>query len=457
MANKTLIYNALLCGAADIADNTPGWVLVDGDTIAAVGSGTPVTELFEGAAAVDARSAVLMPGLIDSHVHFREPGLTHKGDIASESAAAVLGGVTSFIEMPNTVPATTTAGAFRDKLARSEGRSAANYGFMLGATDTVIEALDALEPDIVPAVKLFMGTTTGGMAMPSSECLEAMLARCAADGLPVVVHAENNDIIAANTAAAIERYGSAEAVPLGEHSRIRSAEACLSCARQAADMARRTGIRLHLAHVSTAAEVDALLDNGELSGKRITAETTPMYLDEEFSHEENRTWRHKINPAVKADAPALRRAVEDGYIDTLATDHAPHLSREKQGGALKAASGAPSVQFALPVMLEYFSPALVARKMAVNPAALFGVKNRGAIRPGYFADLVLVEECAAHTIADSDAVSPCGWTPFAGHTVCHRVSDVWVNGVKAVADGRLTGAIAGRPLHFCHAALSDNQ
>lgn len=457
MANKTLIYNAVICGASDIADNTVGWVLIDGDIIAGTGAGEPAPEVAEGAEAVDAGGRTLMPGLIDSHVHFREPGLTHKGDIATESAAAVLGGVTSFIEMPNTVPATTTADAFRDKLARAQGRSVANYGFMLGATDTVIEALDALESDIVPAVKLFMGTTTGGMAMPSPACLEEMLARCAADGLPVVVHAEDNDIIAANTAAAIARYGSAEAVPLSEHSRIRSAEACLSCARQAADMARRTGIRLHLAHVSTIDEVDALLDNGELSGKRITAETTPMYLDEEFSHEANRTWRHKINPAVKGDALALRRAVEDGFIDTLATDHAPHLSREKQGGALKAASGAPSVQFALPVMLDYFSPALVARCMSVNPAAIFGVKNRGAIRPGYFADLVLVEECAAYTVADSDAVSPCGWTPFAGHTVRHRVSDVWVNGVKAVHDGRLTGAIAGRPLHFSHAEQSDNQ
>lgn len=451
--NKTLIFNAHIVGAPSLAPRTEGWVLFEDSLIAGVGTGIPDPKLFEENEAVDAHGSLLMPGLIDSHVHFREPGLTHKGDIASESAAAVLGGVTSYIEMPNTVPTTTSEAAFADKLNRAEGRSAANYGFMLGAADGVMKALEdisaLLGEDLIPAVKLFMGTTTGGMAMPLPAQLDEMLGYCAEHRLPVVVHAEDNAIIARNTAEAIERYGSAEAVPLSEHSTIRSAEACLSCARQAIDMALDSGARLHLAHVSTTAEA-ALLSAGDPKAKQITAETTPMYLDGEFRRAENRTWRHKINPAIKGDALELRRALTDGLIDTIATDHAPHLASEKEGGALKAASGAPSVQFALPVMLEYLDPALIVEKMAMNPSAIFGVKKRGKIEKGYYADLVLVETNSRHIIADSDVASPCGWTPFEGHAVSHRVTDVWVNGIKTVTDGCLTGNIAGQPLRFGH-------
>lgn len=454
MLNKILIYNARIIGAPSLPAYTRGWVSVEDDRIAALGAGSPDAALFVDAEAVDARMALLLPGLIDTHVHFREPGLTRKGDIAGESVAAVLGGVTSYIDMPNTVPATTTAEAFEAKLALADGRSAANYGFMLGAADGVMTALAGIERSpgdtYLPAVKLFMGTTTGGMAVPPEEQLDNMLKYCADRNIPVVVHAEDNDIIARNTEDAIARYGSAEAVPLSEHSNIRSAEACLSCARQAVDMAQRSGARLHLAHVSTVAEADSLLESGPLDGKRITAETTPMYLDAELSKPENRTWRHKINPAVKGDALELRRALAEGRIDTIATDHAPHLMSEKQGGALTAASGAPSVQFALPLLLQYLTPDFIAEKMASNPAALFGVINRGKVDCGCYADLILVEECADRTIADSDVASHCGWTPFAGRKVSHRVADVWVNGCRVVSDGVFTGARAGQPLLFAH-------
>lgn len=457
---KTLIYNARIVGAPSLPPLTSGWVLVEDDRIAALGAGEPADSLRIGTDTMDAAGAMLLPGLIDSHVHFREPGLTHKGTIASESAAAVLGGVTSFIEMPNTVPATTDEAAFADKLERAKGTSAANYGFMLGAADGVMTALGDIDrqlgADLLPAVKLFMGTTTGGMAMPRPDQLDQMLSYCADSGIPVVVHAEDNAIIADNTAAAIARYGSAEAVPLSEHSSIRSAEACLSCARQAIDMALSSGARLHLAHVSTAAEA-ALLQGGTPEGKLITAETTPMYLDGEFCDPEKRTWRHKINPAVKSDAMELRRALADGLIDTIATDHAPHLPSEKGGGALKAASGAPSVQFALPVMLEYLAPETIVEKMAVNPAAIFGVMKRGKIEEGFYADLVLVEKCSRHIIADTDVASPCGWTPFKGHAVYNRVAFVWVNGKIAVANGSLTGTAAGQPLRFAHKQGKQNQ
>ncbi len=448
-ANKyTIIHNAVL---AWLPEQPDGWVAVDGDTIAAVGSGEcPFADFPADASRTDARGAMLLPGLIDTHVHFREPGLTHKGDIATESAAAVLGGITSYIEMPNTNPTTTTAEAFRHKLALADGRSRANYGFMLGASDSVMDALAGIDPAHLPAVKLFMGNTTGGMAAPVSDRLASMMRYCADHNIPVVVHAEDNAIIAENTRRAIEKYGSAEAVPLSEHSRIRSAEACLSSARSAVALAREHGTRLHLAHVSTTPEADELLASGPVEGKQITAETTPLYLDPVFCHAENRTWRHKINPAIKEYAPGLMQALTDNRIDTLATDHAPHLVAEKQGGALKAASGAPSVQFTLPVMLEYLTPALIAGKMAAAPAKLFGIERRGLVAPGYVADLVLVEKCAPYTIDDTMVQAPCLWTPFHGRRVNHRVRTVWVNGREAVADGTLTATIAGEALTFNH-------
>lgn len=451
MANKLLIYNAVMYGGSlSISPGSTGWVLIEGNKIADCGDGSPgFGAVSLDTPSVDGNGAMLLPGLIDSHVHFREPGLTHKGNIYSESRAAIAGGVTSFLEMPNTVPATTTAGAFVQKLDIAAATSAANYGFMLGAADGSLKALVELGSLRVPAMKLFMGTTTGGMAMPGDEELKQLLDYCAKWNIPVVVHAEDNDIIARNTADAVARYGSREDVPLSEHSSIRSAEACLSCTRKAIEMAETAGVRLHIAHVSTGAETEYLWHN-PFAFRRITAETTPMYLDGEFCRPENRTWRHKINPAVKNEAEALRQALADGRIDTLATDHAPHLREEKQGGALTAASGAPSVQFALPVMLEYLEPELIVQKMAVNPAFIFGIERRGSIVPGNYADLVLVKKCEPYTITDADVISPCGWTPFAGRTVSHRVTDVWVNGVRTLENGNFTGRFGAEALVFNH-------
>lgn len=425
MSGSVLIYNVLL---ADRPSMPLGWVLVAGDRIHRVGEG-PVPGGIDAAEQVDGKGAYLLPGLIDTHVHFREPGLTHKATIGGESAAALAGGVASYIDMPNTVPPTTTAAAFAAKMEIASRTSLANYGFMLGASAGVMDELPAIDPSSIPAVKLFMGATTGGMAMPPADELEAMMAYCAARRLPVVVHAEDNDIIEANAAEAVRRYGSAEAVPASEHPAIRSRQACLSCARKAVDMAMRFGTRLHIAHLSTADEL-ALFAGGPVAGKLITAETTPLYVDGVMSRAENRTWRHKVNPAVKTydDALALRRALADDIIDTIGTDHAPHLSAEKQGGALKAASGAPWIQFALAALLDIFPPYLVARKMAAAPAELFGIVDRGRIEPGCYADLTLVEKTAPYVVSDSDVVSACGWTPYEGRTFCHRVVRVWVNG-----------------------------
>ncbi len=428
-----------------------GWVLVQDDRIGGMGFGEATADIVHQAHTVMTLddSDILMPGLIDTHVHFREPGLEHKGDIATESAAALRGGVTSYIEMPNTKPATTTAEALADKMERACGRSYGNYAFMLGAVDGVTGQLDRIRPENLPAVKLFLGTTTGAMSMPGDEELGRMMDWCATHRVPVVVHAEDNNIIAANTAAAIGKYGSREAVPVGEHSAIRSRRACLSASRRAIELARKHGTRLHIAHVSTADEADSLFTAGPVDDKLITAETTPMYLDEVFADPANRTSRHKINPAVKelCDASALRRALADDRIDTIATDHAPHLLKEKEGGALTAASGAPSVQFALPVMLGYLAPELIAEKMAHAPAQLFSLKYRGEILPGNYADLVLLHR-ESHVISDAEVEGRCGWTPFAGRRTDYVVDTVWVNGIKTLFEGRIVANPSGQPLRI---------
>lgn len=451
MANgKQLIANALYPVDGRMLR---GWILIDGKHIAATGTGEAPEGIRRDAGSIIIASDIdlVMPGMIDTHVHFREPGLEHKGNISTESKAAVLGGVTSFIEMPNTKPATTTAEAHADKLARAEGRSYANYAFMLGAVRGVTDQLDKLPADRFPAVKLFLGTTTGAVGMPDSEEMERMMRWCADHDVPVVVHAEDNEIIDANTADAIARYGSREAVPVSEHSAIRSREACLSGARKAIALAAPHGTRLHIAHVSTADEARELLHSGDWREKKVTAETTPMYLDEFFADPANRTGRHKINPSIKtpADAAGLRKAVIDGRIDTIATDHAPHLAAEKEGGALTAASGAPSVQFALPVLLGYFPPELIAEKMASVPAQLFALAGRGEIKAGMFADLVILKR-ENHTITDADVEAPCGWTPFDGRSTDYRVDRVWVNGHLSVDGGKVCSAPAGEALTTVH-------
>lgn len=412
-----LIVNACVAG-------TPGsWVLADEHEIKAVGTGTlPVAD----AEIVDARGATLISGLTDSHVHFREPGLERKATIASESRAALAGGITTVIDMPNTVPATTTAEALRAKMALGRASSAVHYHAFYGAVPGCMEEVVKFAPGEIPGVKVFLGTSTGSMASPSEAELLELMRWCAANGLPVMVHAEDNDIIAANAAAAIARYGSPERVPVSMHSEIRSAEACVKATERAVEMALRTGAHLHIAHISTAEEVRRFLSPGPVAGKQITAETTPMYLDPWLAETAHRTSLHKINPAIKTpeDAETLRRAVVDGTVDTLATDHAPHLRAEKEGSALTAASGAPSVQFALQMMLEYLPLDVIVERMTAAPHHIFGVGTAGRIEPGAPADLLLVETTEPFAISDEMVLSPCAWTPFAGRTVSHVVKPV---------------------------------
>lgn len=414
-----LITNALM---VDSAGMRRGWLRTDGKMITAAGPDGTIPQALPGEEHIDARGAMLMPGLVDTHVHFREPGLEEKGTIASESHAARLGGMAMVFDMPNTKPATTTAAALLDKLERGRATSEVHYRAFYGATPGCLADLRSLNPEVPAGVKIFLGTSTGAMHCPGEAELLDIMRYCADAGLTVMVHAEDDAMIAANVAAAVERYGSREAVPVSEHSHIRSRQACLAATSRAIDLALRTGVHLHVAHVSTADEL-SLFQPGSTEGKQITAETTPLYLDPVLSLPENRTNRHKVNPAIKteADAYALREALADGRIDTLGTDHAPHLLSQKEGGALTAASGAPSVQFALVRMLQYLDPQLIVQKMAQAPFTVFGMGRYGLLEPGMPAWLILVEKTEPYTITDSMVVSPCGWTPFEGLQASHRV------------------------------------
>ena len=416
----------LLIHNATFPDGSRGWLSTDGAVIAARGTGNaPAQLLAEATEAVDARGALLMPGAIDAHVHFREPGLTAKATIASESAAALAGGVTSYIDMPNTVPPTVTLGAWADKMERAARTSVSNYAFMLGATADTLAELQRADYSSVAAVKVFMGSSTGKMLLHDDSPLRAVFA---AQPGRFVVHAEDQGVIDAN----LRRFSPLpDPADMMWHTRIRSSEACVRATARALGLASRYGARLHGAHVTTAAEA-ALFDAAPgPAGKTITAEVSPHHLLHCCDDYPRLGARIKMNPAVKtaADRDALRRALLDGRLDIIATDHAPHRLADKAGDVLHAASGAPMAQFSLVTMLDIFAPAPVALRMSEAPATLFGIRGRGRLEPGYYADLVLVERRAEpHTITDADVQSLCGWTPLRGYATRHRVIRTWVNG-----------------------------
>lgn len=421
---RTIITNALLT-LPDHSTPVQGYVVVAGEIIANVGTGPAPGRLLDLAdELVDAGGAVLMPGAIDCHVHFREPGLTTKATMASESRAAAAGGVTSWIDMPNTRPVTDSMACWEEKCRIAADTAVGNYAFFIGATNDNVDLLPRLDFRHVPGVKLFMGQSTGNMAV-SGRSVERVMAEVDA---PVVVHAEDDSVIAANLARLKAEFGDSN-LPVSLHSRLRDSEACVRATDRIMELATRYGSRLHLAHISTADEC-AMLDPGPAAAKRITAEVSPHHLWWCDSDYDSHGARIKMNPAVKSDRhrQALRRALLDDRLDSVATDHAPHLPADKAGDLLHAASGAPMVQFSLPAMLSlYNDPCLVARKMAMAPAQLFGISRRGRIAPGFFADLVLVEP-AQWTVSDSDVLSLCGWTPMAGEQLGWRVVRTWING-----------------------------
>ena len=448
MAQKTdvLIHNA---NVVNEGRSFRGWVAVSGPFISAVGEGdVPADMAACSAEVVDARGALLVPGAIDEHVHFRDPGLTHKADIVTETAAAAAGGVTSFIDMPNTMPQSTTVAAVADKMERAAATATANYGFYIGATNDNLPELLKADYTAIAGVKLFLGSSTGNMLVDSGSTLREIFSNVKA---LIAVHAESESEIRANRERMMSEYG--DDVPLEKHPEIRSRKACADATRAAVELARQTGARLHVLHISTADEL-ALFSPGNVGGKRITAETCPQYLLFDSSDYGRRGSRVKCNPAIKdtADRDALRRAVADGVIDCVATDHAPHLLAEKQGNALTAVSGMPMIQFSLPAMLTLaldgcFSIEKVVETMSHNPATLYSIVSRGFIRKGYFADLALVERCD-HTVTDAEVISRCGWTPLAGMNMRLRVASTWLNG-RRVWDGlRADRDVRGMALRF---------
>ena len=400
---------------------------------------------------IDATGLYLFPGVIDDHVHFREPGLTHKADIASESRTAAAGGVTSYMEMPNTNPPTTTLALLDEKYQLAAQHSRVNYSFFFGATNDNVDTLQRLAPTRVPGVKVFMGSSTGNMLVDREESLRRIFAT---SPLLLMAHCEDTAIIEANIRAFKKRYKGQNDFPVRYHSRIRSVEACYASSSLAVSLAKDTGARLHIAHISTAKEL-SLFEARPIEEKRITAEAVIAHLM--FTTEDYDTLgtRIKCNPSIKTpeDRAALREALTNGLIDVVATDHAPHLENEKLGGALKAASGMPMIQFSLVAMLELSEQGVLPIEripdlMSHNPAKLFHIDRRGFIRPGYYADLVLVDPNGNWQVKEGRYYTKCGWTPMDERFFTWRVRRTFVNGITAYSDGIVVDGVRGKELRF---------
>lgn len=438
-----LIKNALLVNEGT---RTEADLLVRGDRIEKIAADIPASDTVK---VIDAAGKYLIPGMIDDQVHFREPGLTAKGDIATESAAAVAGGITSFMDMPNVNPLTVTREALAAKYELAKDRASANYAFYLGATNRNIEEIRALQVDEGCGIKVFMGASTGDMLVDSPDALEAIFA----DAPRIVVtHCEDSPTIWANEEVAREQFG--EDVPLTEHPRIRSEEACFLSSSYAVDLAQRHGTRLHVLHLTTAREM-SLFSAADRNNKNITAEVCVHHLWFDESRYADLGTRIKCNPAIKraSDRDALVAAVNEGRIDIIATDHAPHTWEEKQNSYFKAPAGLPLVQHALlslfaQVQRGVFSVETVVDRCSHAVADIFGVVDRGYLREGYFADLVIVDPKRPHTVSRDNVLYKCGWSPYEGETFPASIDTTIVNGRVAYRDDRLTGVIAGSRIEF---------
>ena len=390
---------------------------------------------------VEGKGRLCFPGVVDDQVHFRDPGLTHKGDIASESAAALLGGVTSWMEMPNTIPQTTTIEAWEEKMKLGEEKARGNYSFYFGGTNDNADLLRKIDTRHTPGVKVFMGSSTGNMLVDSDEALRRIFSE---SPIPVALHSESEPIIRANREKYRQLFG--EDPDVRFHPLIRSREACLESTRKAVALAEETGGRIHLLHLSTEEEVRLL---AEKALPNVTSEVCVHHLWFDDSDYARLGTRIKWNPAIKEarDREALRRGLREGTIDIAATDHAPHLPEEKQGGALKAASGGPLAQFSLLAMLELvregvFSYEEVIRVMCSKPCDLFRIRERGRIEEGFYADLVLIDDHESLTVTPEIIRSKCGWSPFEGFTFSHRITDVFLGGARVVRDGAVDEELA---------------
>ena len=446
MNNPTVIRNARLVNEGQITESD---VLLKNGRIEKIANDLQAPD---GAEIVDARGRYLLPGMIDDQVHFREPGLTHKGDFHSESRAAIAGGVTSYMEMPNSKPPTTDVEQLEWKYARAAETSAANYGFYFGATNDNIENIRALDPSLACGLKVFMGASTGNMLVDNESTLAAIVRDS-----PVLIatHCESTPMIMANIKAAMAKHG--KTIPVTEHANIRSAEACYASSELAVALANKYQAQLHVLHISTARELD-LFQPGPIDGKSITAEACVHFLHFDDSQYEQYGNLIKCNPAIKgaADRAALIKAISDGRLDIIATDHAPHTSDEKASDDyLSAPSGLPLVQEVLVAALELVHEDkldlhTVVRGITHNPARRFNVVERGFIREGYHADLVLVDMDGTTDVTRERVLSRCGWSPFEGRRFRSSIDAVWVNGALAFDGKQVIEHGAAQRLQFNH-------
>ncbi|MBR4381326.1 MAG: dihydroorotase [Bacteroidaceae bacterium] len=444
--SRTLIHNVTIVNEGK---QFKGAVIIEDERITSIVEGQ-VFNIEDFEKVINGEGCYLLPGVIDEHVHFRDPGLTHKADITSESRAAVAGGVTSVMDMPNTNPQTTTIEAWEAKMDNFAQHSLANYSCYFGATNSNYDLFDKLDKHRVPGIKLFMGSSTGNMLVDRIESLRHIFG---GTDLLIMAHCEDQHIISENTAKYRGEDGDA---PIELHPVIRSEEACWLSSKLAVELAQEAGARLHIAHISTAREL-FLLSDETLANKRITGEVCISHLM--FNNTDYQSFGSKIkcNPAVKtiADQQALQKALQSNLIDTVATDHAPHLLSEKQGGALKAMSGMPTIQFSLNCMLELVDKGMITietlvQKMCHNPALLYHIEQRGFIRPGYQADLVLVRPNSPWTVKPDILQSKCGWSPLEGHQFNWQVEQTFVNGQLAFANGVPVEDVRGKELTFEH-------
>jgi dihydroorotase len=429
---RTLLKNALVIneGKEEVLD-----VLIEGERISKIGSSLIVPSDVK---TIDCTGMYLMPGRIDDQVHFREPGLTHKADIASESFAAIAGGITSFMEMPNTVPNTLTQELLAQKYELAASSSYANYSFFMGASNDNLEEVLKTDPKTVCGVKIFMGSSTGNMLVDQTETLEKLFSEVP---MLIATHCEDEETVQANLARYKAQYG--DAIPVTAHPLIRSEEACYLSSSRAVAMAKKYNTRLHILHISTGKETHLFDNHLPLAEKRITAEACVHHLwftDADYAEKGN--WI-KWNPAVKtqADKDEIWKALLEDRIDVIATDHAPHTIAEKQLPYLQAPSGGPLVQHALLAMLEFveqgkLSLSKVAEKMAHAVAVCFQIEDRGFIREGYFADLVLVNPAESTLVSKEGLRYKCGWSPFEGTNFHHRIESTFVNGKLVYQAGK---------------------
>lgn len=441
----TLIKNARIVNEGTISE---GDVLIEGEFIKEIAEKISVKS--SDWKIIDAEGNYLIPGMIDDQVHFREPGLTHKADIASESRAAIAGGITSFIEQPNTVPNAVTQELLEQKYQIASEKSYANYSFMMGATNDNLEEVLKTNPKNVAGIKMFLGSSTGNMLVDNPETIERIFSNTK---MLIAVHCEDEATIKANLQKYKEDFG--EDIPVEYHPKIRSAEACYISSSQAVELAKKTGARLHIFHVSTAKETELFSNKIPLEEKQITAEVCVHHLwftDEDYAEKGNFI---KWNPAVKSeqDKNELWKALLDGRIDNIATDHAPHTLEEKSKKYLEAPSGGPLVQHALVALFEAhlqgkISIEKIIEKTAHNPAKIFKIEKRGFIREGYFADLAIVNTHQPWNVKKENILYKCGWSPFEGTNFKSKIIHTFVNGKHVYNNGKIKEETAGKRLLF---------